>query len=746
MSIDLNTVSLPFDRWGTAATNKVVGERQTLTSVSWTEYNIIIPKYAPFFSESIDHLIHWPSGDILERGKHWSEGWYFQSASGEIGSDIHCCIYFYDAGLVGEIEIPSYQAMGGEWQLNGQKLTEILASLLLNPLRIYWEQVANLPEIFPPLDHDQDIQDFTKLGDLIDVLREIALAAGGGAGADLSAHLADLANPHKTNAFQVGLGKVMNWAVATLADIAAGNLNAQVYMNPVMTQNMINVAMGALTLHEQDFSNSHKVRADQTGAYFIAEVDALLESLAAGLIHNIYAYRLEGKSVDDIVAMVQSGSSGALDAVRAQITALTNELTLHEQRFDNPHKVTAAQVLAYTMAQIDSMMTQFAQGLIHDIYAYRLEGKSVDDIVSLATQAVQQSIANVKSDVLKAVSDTLATYQAQDTIKFSGKTEDQWLSVINGLVAAASGTILFPSIASVIPGRDPSDPYVANPTAYNATLIGTFDRYNREGDGSQGELNGAYAHVRLVMGDAAAQAISAQVCDVMLNRLAGGGVYYCYGGLPANTSLFLDDGPVAGQRRLWLRGAPNRPAVGVTNLSGSCFVPGDGNTPLMEGSTVYNPATYHTNKIALGGDSVALAGQITTLTTNLGTTNTNVSTLTSVATSLGNSLTALTGRVTKLETNGTVRYNQNKSINPGVQLTIDLQSLVPAPDVALYDYLGAKVSVRYLDAVAGSNTTGTYIDSQGTITTSIRGTRYLDVWNYDSVAVTVQVRVEIPLL
>lgn len=722
MSIDLNTVSLPFDRLGTAATNKRVGERHTLTSVAWTEYNILIPKYAPFYSESIadNGITHLPSGKKLIRGKDWIEGWYFQSAAGEIGLDIHCCIYFYDSKLAGECEISSYQAMGGEWQLNGQKLTEILAGALLNPLRFYWEQVAELPEIFNPLDHDQDIQDFTKLGDLLDVLREIALAISGDAGDDLAAHMANQLNPHKVTAAQVGLNRVMNWAIATLQDINVSNLNPSVYMNPVMTQNMINSAMGALTLHSQNFSNPHKVKADQTGAYFKAEVDALMESLAAGLIHNLYAYRLEGKSVDDIVAMANTGNSGALDNLRSLVLTIQNELTLHEQRFDNPHKVTAAQVLAYTKAQVDALLAVFAGGTINDIYAYRLQGKSVDDIVNLAVAALADQLGKIEQETKNAIDAALINYQAQDTIKFSGKDENDWKDIINNAVTKGMSTHTLPSIATVIPSRTAGDPLKANATSYSATVLGTFDRYYRNADDSMGNPHGSMTSVRIVIGDSVNLTTPACVIDVQLGRYGTSGTYTYQGTLPAGFSLFLDDEGTDNRRQLWLRAAPNRPAIEVTAMTGTGWTTSDGWTPLMEGTAAYDPATYHDNKLVLTGDALVLNA----------------------------AKAASDARILKLEKSNVAKYAQTGVvIASGGKLTIDMQSIIPETgDYALYDYLGAKIHVLVLDNAVGSATNGSYINSEGVVTRAIRGQRYVDLYNYDTAAITVAVRISIPLI
>lgn len=720
MSIDLNTVSLPFDRLGTAATNKRVGERHTLTSVAWTEYNILIPKYAPFYSESIQYLTHLPSGKRLERGIDWIEGWYFQSAAGEIGLDIHCCIYFYDASLSGEVEIPSYQAMGGEWQINGQKLTEILANALLNPLRYYWEQVAELPEIFNPLDHDQDIQDFTKLGDLIDVLREIAMAVGSNVGVDLAAHIADKLNPHKVNAAQVGLSKVMNWAVATLADISAGNLNPSVYMNPVMTQNMINSAMDALTIHAQNFANPHKVQADQTGAYFRAEVDALMESLAAGLIHNLHAYRLEGKSVDDIVTLAQTGSSGALDALRSLVNSIQNELTLHAQRFDNPHKVTAAQVLAYTKAQVDALLAVFAGGTINDIYAFRLQGKSVDDIVNMAVAAIAEQLGKIEQDTKDAIDAALADYRAEDTDKFSGKNENEWNDIIASAVAKGMSTRTLPSIATLIPTRPDGDPLKANATSYSATVLGTFDRYYRNADDTIGNPHGSMTSVRIVIGDSVNLTTPACVIDVQLGRYASSGTFTYQGTLPPGFSLFLDDEGTDNRRQLWLRAAPNRPAIEVTAMTGTGWTTGDGAVPMMEGTAAYDPNTYHDNKLVLTGEALVL----------------------------NSARVASDARILKLEKSNVAKYVQTGVvIAVGGKLTIDMQSIIPeTADLALYDYLGAKIQVSVLDDVTGSATIGSYINSEGVVVRAIRGQRYVDLYNYASSAITVAVRISIPLI
>jgi hypothetical protein len=733
MSIDLNTVSLPFDRWGTAATNKIVGERQTLTSVAWTEFNILIPKYAPYYSESIpnDGITHLPSGRKLVRGKDWIEGWYFQSASGELGLDLHCCIYFYDPTLAGEVEIPSYQAMGGEWQLNAALLTKILAEKLLNPLRYYWEQIAELPEIFNPLDHDQDIEDFTRLGSLIDVLREIAQAIGKDDPAIL-AHIANKNNPHGTNKGHVGLPLVENWRPADLNDLVVGNLTYQAYMNPPMTYQLIQrTAIPAINAHIARVDNPHNTRADKTGAYFREEVDALLESLARGLIHNVYAYRLEGKSVADIVALARGDASGSLDELRNLITGVSNAANAHAQRTDNPHNTRADKTGAYFTTEVDALLDALATGNLHNLYAYRLEGKSVQDIISASIAGVVDRMDEIKQDVLDTLTATLNNYKAVDTTKFAGKTEDQWVDIIDGkIVEAVNHWNIWP----------PGD-VIGSETEASVILIAEMSDSEDSG-GTDASHRGSFGFRVLMGGPNTTSATN--YADIFVSQSTGQAWGIASAALPTGVSFFLenkfgDDGSLwDGTKRLYMRAPAGFGAVGVTAFSMTGItVPGE--------QDIWKQSTWN----GLGSPTNTVNIQLTTNGTKEMTdaVATNVGLLTTALTNLGTTVGTQGGKILALENSNKVRYAQSRQIPAGLKITIDLQTLVTDPaDYAKYDYLGARVNVLLLDEVAESNSKDSYIEASTTVVKALRGNRYLDLWNYDTVPVTVAVRIELPLL
>lgn len=679
MPLDLSSVSLPFDRLGNAVSNKIENERHTLTSVNWTEFNIIIPKYAPFFSESIDHLIHLPSGNILERGKHWCEGWYFQSASGEIGLDIHCCIYFYDPHLSGEVEIPSYQAMGGEWQLNGQLLTQVLAQALLNPLRYYWEQIANLPEIFNPLDHDQDIQDFTKLGDLIDAIQSIAIALGGSDNG-LETHVLNRENPHGTNKFHVNLGNVNNWPVASVSDIIAGQLVSERYMNPPRTYEMISsVALPVIQMHANRINNPHNVQADQTGAYFQAEVDAILESLAAGLVHNLYAYRLEGKSVQEIVDLAASNQGTALDQIRASILATNQTLLAHEQRIDNPHNVQADQTGTYFGTEIDTLLSQLAAGNLHNVYAHRLEGRSVAEIVAMAATGGQQALDDIYNEILRVEGkgdlhagnlDNPHNTRADDTGAY-------FTTEVDALLAQLAAGSLYNVYAYRLEGKS-LDEIVAMAATGGEDALNAINGELARIEGKVDLHSNNIENPHNVQADQTGAYFQDEV-DALLVQLAAG----------------------------------NLDAVHAAYL---------------EGLTLAQVITQAT-AAAMTAAAIEFAAK------------SSITPITNALTTVSNTVLDHGNRLNALEQETVPGGAETVLIAAGATHTIDLQ-LYPAPgEESFYDYLGTTVTVLVQDTDPLSPTVDSFFSSEAVITRIIRENRYLDLVNHSDQEQATYVRV-----
>lgn len=151
----------------------------------------------------------------------------------------------------------------------------------------------------------------------------------------LNAHIANVNNPHATTKAQVGLGSVQNYGIASTAMAQAGTDNAS-YMTPALTAAAVTQqALGPLNAHINNVSNPHQVTKAQVGL---------------GSVNN-YATATNADG--------QAGTSGALYMTPAATAAaiqsqVLNAFNAHVNNHSNPHVVTAAQVGAYTTAQVDA--------------------------------------------------------------------------------------------------------------------------------------------------------------------------------------------------------------------------------------------------------------------------------------------------------------------------------------------------------------------------------------------------------
>lgn len=341
-------VTYPFDPTGKAATNKVPTERHTLTSVNWTDYNIVIPRCAPFFAESMT-VRHYPSGRELIRGMDWIEAWYFDAAANEIGARIYGGILIYDPSLTGEVELGQYQTLGGDWVLDGKRLAELLALKLTNPVTTRWEQVTDLPYAFPPLDHEHDVQDLSTLQTLLDKLEEIAKAISYKSGGSLDQHLSDFNNPHKTDKAQVGLPLVDNYATATDKDVVASNWATNKFATPAVIAGLIDLLVGkALKAHMADTANPHKTDKN---------------SVQLGNVDN---YATAGAK-DIIKGQTATNKFVTPNIVEAMIETLANgALSDHMKDFGNPHRTNKEDV---QLGNVDNFKTATLAQITAGIYA-----------------------------------------------------------------------------------------------------------------------------------------------------------------------------------------------------------------------------------------------------------------------------------------------------------------------------------------------------------------------------------------
>lgn len=317
------TYTYPFDPTGAATTNAVANERHVLSPPAWKDFYFIVPKFAPYFRDSL-RVIHRPSGKLLVEGKDYHCTHYFHAASHGVARRVYGSITMLDKTLIGVLEI-NYQTLGGDWVLDASADLTRLTNTLTNPRITTWEEVVDVPYQFPPIDHQWDLEDLKGVEAILPILESMTEAIRDSAGSSFALHIADKANPHSVTKDQVGLDQVQNLPIANISEANAGTLNTR-YMTPVRTKNFVDAyVVPLLETHKADLNNPHGTTKTQVGL---------------GLVENF-----------SIASQAEAETGSATNrymtplAVKQAINMLANTgLSTHLADINNPHQTTKAQV------------------------------------------------------------------------------------------------------------------------------------------------------------------------------------------------------------------------------------------------------------------------------------------------------------------------------------------------------------------------------------------------------------------
>lgn len=216
-----------FDPTGTSPANRITGEQHILTAVAGRNYHFVVPTYAPFFAESFSVSYR----DIDNNVRYLVEGidflfcFQFVAASRSCAKPIYGGISFLNLQLAGVVTVV-YQTVGGVWTLDPVKINEILSDTERNPRVTSWEQVADVPTLFPVVDHEWNLIDLVGMSDVVQSVDEVAQAI---ANRPAPTPVPDYGLiPTKD---MLGLGNVQNFGIATDAEARAGTSITK-YMTP----------------------------------------------------------------------------------------------------------------------------------------------------------------------------------------------------------------------------------------------------------------------------------------------------------------------------------------------------------------------------------------------------------------------------------------------------------------------------------------------------------------------------------
>lgn len=168
----------PFDPIGNANTNLIKDEEHVLTRQNDRDYHFIVPKLAPFYSDTIKIKLLGIDGSLneLKLGRDYHLTHKFVTASRSIAkADIVGSITFLDNELIGVIVL-EYQCLGGDWSVNTDEITRVLSSTQKNPRITTWENVVQRPTTFPVVNHNFDVINLRGTEALIDSIDRLGIS------------------------------------------------------------------------------------------------------------------------------------------------------------------------------------------------------------------------------------------------------------------------------------------------------------------------------------------------------------------------------------------------------------------------------------------------------------------------------------------------------------------------------------------------------------------------------------------
>ncbi len=172
----MSTTQFQFDPTGTATENLITNEIHPLTEANFRDFYYVIPEFSPFYTTNL--VVQFKSNTqsqaiTLVENLDYNFGLVYYSAIRSIGIPIYGSIVFnpkYNNGIV----ILQYQTLGGVWVNNSSNLYTALAQIGYNPLIAQYDQVANVPSSFPPIDHNQPINSTMGYDDLVAALNGLS--------------------------------------------------------------------------------------------------------------------------------------------------------------------------------------------------------------------------------------------------------------------------------------------------------------------------------------------------------------------------------------------------------------------------------------------------------------------------------------------------------------------------------------------------------------------------------------------
>ncbi len=237
-----------LDTTGVSPDNKIANEPHTLAA---KKVRALAPLHSPFFKDSV--IIKDSSNNRTLANTEYKFYSLQALASAMYGKEIYNIVLITNPAVSSNVSI-TYQTLGGEYNRVYESTKDLLDQLYSDNRPVTWPNIEDEPESFNPVHHLHAVGDTigfeyvvaalerlrtvimtsalmqsdkileyveAKLSALNDVNVGLVSTVGviENQADDFITHISDFNNPHNTDKAQVGLGNLLNYTVATKADI-----------------------------------------------------------------------------------------------------------------------------------------------------------------------------------------------------------------------------------------------------------------------------------------------------------------------------------------------------------------------------------------------------------------------------------------------------------------------------------------------------------------------------------------------
>ena len=179
-SIPLNQYDIyyrrPFDPSGNNPDNFIT-ETVVLTEANREDFSFILPRFAPFFVNSMQIHRFDPATNtwlpLYPNVDYYTGGLFSEmSAYTMDGALLAGTIIFKDEKINGQYRL-EYQTLGGRFALDGKGFSEAVARYLTTPLFANWGEIVGQPIDLSTLEHKLDVSDMRGMEDFLTPLTDI---------------------------------------------------------------------------------------------------------------------------------------------------------------------------------------------------------------------------------------------------------------------------------------------------------------------------------------------------------------------------------------------------------------------------------------------------------------------------------------------------------------------------------------------------------------------------------------------